>query len=59
MRIQGNISTVPGRSWFNTQFSREFEKTVVEMRETEKERVGEGRETEKEKAERRKFLEKK
>lgn len=58
MRIQGNISTVPGRSWFNTQFSREFEK-VVEMRETEKERVEEGRETEKEKAERRKFLEKK
>lgn len=45
MRIQGNISTVPGRSWFNTQFSREFEKTVVEMRETEKERVG-GRERE-------------
>ena len=32
------MSTAPSRSWFNAQFSREeFEKTVVETRETQRE----------------------
>lgn len=43
-RIQRAISTVPGRGWANTQFSREeFEKTVAEMRKSDRER---GRERE-------------